>query len=91
MSWSVSGTIGPDKEVNYRNEVLQQENGEKESKKALDSAKKIAEDIIASGIVGDPKGEFAVQLNGHSNDKNRAKSGHSNDYIAITITQKERP
>lgn len=91
MSWSVSGTIGPDKVANYRNEVLQQENGEKESKKALDSAKKIVEDIVSSGIVGDPKGEYTVQMNGHSNDKNRAKSGWSNDYINIQVTQKERP
>lgn len=47
----------------------------------------VVDDIIGSGVIGDPQGKFHIILSGHANPEHKPASGWANDSIVINIYQ----
>lgn len=82
MSWSASGTA-------ENGEVEISVNGElsPESFEQFEIAGKAAEQVIASGALGNPAGKYYVTVSGHANANHKPTSGWSNDSLTISISQ----
>lgn len=90
MSWSATleVTRGHDKnakvEVKHRQE--QTGSGAAESKRALDETIRMVETLINLMVLG--HGVFTVTLSGHANPGNSPVPGWSNDFVNISINQR---
>ena len=61
----------------------------------VNQMKRIAADVVASAVVGDPEGsddspkqDFLILLEGHANPNRKAAHGDPKDWVRVTVTQK---
>jgi hypothetical protein len=60
-----------------------------EAKEQIVNTMLVAMGLIDSGVVGDPNGYYSVTLSGHANPEHKKTSGWANDYVALSIYQKD--
>ena len=83
MSWGTNGTV---------------ENGEaeyamvsgmevKEHEEQFHVAEKVLFDMIESGALGDPNGQYKFTMSGHGNPNHEKTPGWSNDCLTIGVYQ----
>lgn len=54
---------------------------------AKEQALKCVDEIIESGVLGDPAADYNVRVVGHANPQTITPSGLSEDYVQITVTK----
>lgn len=83
MSWTATGEA-------VNGEVSVSTNGEswsKETTQQISQASLAVQDIIKSGALGEPLGEYNVSMTGHANTDHEPVSGVANDFMTISISQ----
>lgn len=86
MSWSTSGRVKSASEVEG---LTLQDYGDQsvDVREQFQLAKGIANNLIASGVVGKGSKEFIVTLSGHANPGHEPRAGYANDAITVTVSQ----
>jgi hypothetical protein len=63
----------------------------REAQEQLDFARKIAAEIVNSGVIGSPDFNYGFGMNGHANPKHNPAKNMANDFLTISVIQVTTP